>query len=280
MTIQSDCHVHTVFSTDSETPMAQMVEQAIQCGLTGLCFTDHMDYGFPPELGSFLFDVDAYLQEIQALRIRYEGRITLYQGVEMGLQKGQTDACQALAAHYPFDFIIASTHLVDGKDPYYADFWEGQNEKKLILHYYECTLQNILSDVDFDVYGHLDYIIRYAPSVKERIKKKEPIPERLANPLTDYSDILDEILIQLINRGKGIECNTAGFAYGLGHPNPHESLLKRYRMLGGEILSIGSDAHTPSRLACGFSSLPALLKKAGFSSYTTFVERKPFFHPL
>ncbi len=42
-----DSHVHTAFSTDSDTQMEQMVLQGIQNGLHGLTFTDHMDYHFP-----------------------------------------------------------------------------------------------------------------------------------------------------------------------------------------------------------------------------------------
>ena len=43
--------------------------------------------------------------------------------------------------------------------------------------------------------------------------------------------------------GKGIELNTGGFKYGLGHPNPCEDIIKRYKELGGEIITLGSDAH-------------------------------------
>ena len=95
-----------------------------------------------------------------------------------------------------------------------------------------------------------------------------------------FSDVIDEILRILIQKGKGIELNTGGFKYGLGHPNPEEAVLKRYRELGGEIVTIGSDAHRPEHVAYTFGKVPEILKAAGFRYYTVFRERKPMFSEL
>jgi histidinol-phosphatase (PHP family) len=92
-----------------------------------------------------------------------------------------------------------------------------------------------------------------------------------------FADVIDEILRVLIDRGKGIELNTAGFKYGLGHPNPTEAILSRYRELGGEILTIGSDAHAPEHIAWEFARVPGILQAAGFRYFTVFTARKPEF---
>ena len=125
-----------------------------------------------------------------------------------------------------------------------------------------------MSNVDFDVYGHLDYIVRYGPN-----KNKYYTYET-------YADVLDEILRTLIQRGKGIELNTAGFKYGLGHAHPILPVLKRYKELGGEIITLGSDGHAPEQIAWDFDKVPELLKEAGFTHFTTFQERKPIFRKL
>ena len=91
---------------------------------------------------------------------------------------------------------------------------------------------------------------------------------------------IDEILKTLILKNIGLECNTAGFKYGLGFPNPHMDILKRYRELGGEIITVGSDGHKPEHLAYDFHKVPDILKEAGFSYYTIFKERKPEFIKL
>ncbi len=98
--------------------------------------------------------------------------------------------------------------------------------------------------------------------------------------LKENREILDEILLALIESGKGIEANTGGFKYMLGHPNPHEDILRRYRSLGGELLSLGSDAHESKHLAYSFTKMPALLKGCGFTHYTEFHKRKPVQVPL
>ena len=136
------------------------------------------------------------------------------------------------------------------------------------MEYYEATLANIRKLDCFDVYGHIDYIVRYAPNKRENYS------------ILDYKDIIDEILKLLIENGKGIECNTAGFKYGLGVPNPENYVLKRYHELGGEILTIGSDGHKPEHTAYAFDKVPALLESCGIRYYTVFHNRKPIMLPL
>ena len=89
--------------------------------------------------------------------------------------------------------------------------------------------------------------------------------------------MIDEILRKLISLGKGIELNTGGFKYGLGHPNPTEEIIRRYRELGGDIITIGADAHKPEHVAFDFAKVPSILKDAGFDYFTVFRERKPEF---
>ena len=152
---------------------------------------------------------------------------------------------------------------------------KAKDEANGILRYYETTLNNIKLDADFDVYGHIDYIIRYTPKMKQ-LKSEKIIDDNYINNLLSYSmDIIEEILKTLIYKGKGIEINTAGFKYGLGHPNPHEKILKLYHEFGGEIITIGSDAHECKHLAYDFSKVPELLKKCGFKYYSEFTKRTP-----
>jgi histidinol-phosphatase (PHP family) len=158
--------------------------------------------------------------------------------------------------------------VVHGFDPYYPQYYEGRSEDAAYREYFESILENLHTDADFDVYGHLDYVVRYGPHKNRFYSYKK------------HSDVIDEILRTLIDRGKGIELNTAGFKYGLGHPNPTEEILARYRELGGEILTIGSDAHAPEHVAYAFEQVPEILKKSGFRYYTVFSARKPSFLSL
>ncbi|MDE7287176.1 MAG: histidinol phosphate phosphatase, partial [Lachnospiraceae bacterium] len=95
-----------------------------------------------------------------------------------------------------------------------------------------------------------------------------------------YKDLLDPILETLIEKEKGLEVNTGAIRYGLKELNPCTGILKRYRALGGEIITTGSDAHEPSAIAYGFTQAAEILSACGFRYYTTFEKRTPEFHRL
>lgn len=276
-----DSHLHTSFSTDSRTPMEDMVRRAIALGLPSLCFTDHMDYDFP-DLGrgvEFLFDMDEYLQEIDRLSALYP-EIRMKRGVELGLKPDLAKKCNELISSYELDFVIGSTHLVDNIDPFYPEYWEGRTEQEGLARYYETTLENIHAGLPFHVYGHIDYIIRYTPTQKELRRLGRQDEDYARQCLRSSMELIDEILKDILAQGRGIELNTSGLKYGLGHPHPHETILKRYRELGGEIITIGSDGHEPGHLAFAFHQIPDLLKTCGFRYYTVFEAGKPVMIPV
>ncbi|MCI8993372.1 MAG: histidinol-phosphatase HisJ family protein [Eubacterium sp.] len=261
-----DTHMHTRFSEDSNTPERMMADAAIKKGLSGICITDHMDLDFPDGSDLFVFDVSEYMQAMKSLRQQYTGRLHILIGIELGLQTHLSAAYHALFQKEPdFDFVIGSSHVVHRMDPYYPEYFNGRNEEDGYLEYFESILENIHACSNFDVYGHLDYVVRYGPNKNRDYSYRK------------YADIIDEILKTLISRGKGIEINMSGYRYGLGHPNPTEDIIKRYRELGGEILTIGADAHEPEHIAYRFEKIPDLLHHLGFTHFTIFHKRKPQF---
>ena len=261
-----DTHMHCCFSGDSDSDPSDMLAAAKARGLGGICFTDHLDIDYPDEPELFLLDLPAYRKGISGLKAHSD--FPILWGIELGLQPHLTAVHRRITAENPFDFVIGSSHVVHGRDPYYPAYFEGRSEREAYMEYFISVLENIRTDADYDVYGHIDYVVRYGPNTNQFYSYR------------DYSDILDTILRELILRGKGIEINTGGFKYGLGHPNPTEDILRRYRELGGEIITIGADAHRPEHVAYDFSRVPDILKGAGFTHFTVFRERKPVFLPL
>ena len=126
-------------------------------------------------------------------------------------------------------------------------------------------LKNINTIDKFCVYGHIDFISRYG------IYKDNSLKYR------DYSDLIDEVLKTLINKNKGIEINTSGYRYKLNQTYPQYDILKRYKELGGEIITIGSDAHTPDYVGDHFEVAYEMLVKSGFKYITRFKNLKPSF---
>jgi histidinol-phosphatase (PHP family) len=265
MPIFSDCHLHSNHSGDSDTPMEEMILKGIDMGLNTMCFTEHNDFDypdFPGEPGSmFLLNTDSYLYELITLKEKYADKIRILFGVELGMQPHLMRQNSVYAKSYDFDFIIASSHLCNGKDPYQPSFYQGRSDEEAYLEYFESELENIKKFSNFDIYGHLDYAVRYGATMDKEYTYDK------------YKDILDKILTALIEKGKGIELNTGGIKYGMKDFHPCMDVLKRYREMGGEIITIGSDAHKPENIAAHFERACEVLKECGFKYYTIFEKR-------
>lgn len=266
--LRSDFHMHSNFSGDSQASLGHMVHGAVARGLKTICFTDHNDPSFPyrkGEEGMFDLDTDRYMECLQSTANLYKDKIDIRRGVEIGIQTHIYKELSDYIKKYPFDFVIGSSHLCLGTDPYYPLFWEERSLKDGLNVYFEDINKNVHNFTEYDVYGHLDYIVRYAPG-----KNKDFHFE-------DYIDILEDILKTIIQNGKGIEVNSGGFRQGLEGPNPCPEILKLYRSLGGEIITTGSDAHKPKDIASDFNRIESLLRDCGFKYYTIFKNRQPEF---
>ena len=276
--IQADMHMHTWFSTDSEACPRDMADEAVRKGLKTICFTDHFDKDDLEWGEEGIFDVDAYFMEMQKLQEEYAGKLNIRIGIELGLRTYLKDYYEELTKKYPFDFVIGSVHNVPYKkdaegnilytDPAAEKLFTDRTDKKAYRLMMETTLENVRTSDCFQTLGHLDYVVRYGKS-----REKE-------YSYTDYADIIDEILKLLIEKEKGLEVNSAGLKYGLPFAHPHPDVLKRYRELGGEIITIGADAHKPEHIAYDFAKAEEILKSCGFKYYTEFFEQKPVFKQL
>ena len=263
----SDFHVHTSFSADSKTPAKEQIEAAINLGMQEICITDHHDYGTKEMTHlDFSLDIPAYFYALKELADEYRDKICVRSGIELGLMLREKEYLEALEKEVSPDFIIGSNHFLDGYDVYDQNLYTAKgSEEATYLRFFESTLARVQAFDCFDSLGHLDYIIRYGPT------------KNLNYHPAAYMEIIDEILKTLIQKGKALECNTAGFKYGLGHLHPYEEILKRYLELGGELLTIGSDGHRPHEVGGYFNQTREILTGCGFRYYTVYRERKPVF---
>ncbi len=203
--------------------------------------------GATPDM-PFTFDADEYFKKMREMQQKYADRIKINIGVELGLQPHLAAYYTEYTNKYHFDHIIGSVHIVHGKDPYYKEYFEGRSDHDAFLEYFECTYECIRAFKGFDVLGHLDYAIRYTPN------------KGYVLDYSEYSDILDAILKELISSGIGLEINTSGWRYG-DHPHPHEDVIARYKELGGTYITVGSDAHTPESIAYAFLKAKEILSQ-------------------
>lgn len=266
--MRADVHMHSTFSHDSDTSPEGMVQGAIEKGLEMICFTDHFDkdnMAWGPE---DIFDPEEYFRVMEPLREKYKDRIDMRIGVEIGMQPYLEPFFKEFVNKYPFDFVIGSVHSVIRSDIAFGEIFKSHTDEEVYRMTLEETLEDVQKYEDFDVLGHIDYMTRYG---KEREKQYS---------YRKYADVIDEILRTVIQKGKGIELNMAGLKYGLPYAHPHPDVLKRYRELGGEIITVGADGHKPEHIAYDFNKVEDILESCGFKYYTEFSNRKPIFKQI
>lgn len=259
-----DYHMHSTVSFDGHDTPQRMIQAAAEAGLKEICFTDHIDH----EIGkveTMVFDFDNYNASYSALEI--PGGLKVRYGVEYGLKPyNQAEMRQDLGRRN-FDFVIGSIHLVDEIDAYYQEYWEGKTQEEAERRYFETMLESVRAHGDFDVLGHLTYI-----------SKARANPTHRLIPIGEHRGLIDEILKTLADKGKGMEINTSGVDR-CGDYLPGAEYLRRFKELGGEIVTIGSDAHTADRVGQYSKEACAVLKDI-FGYVCTFAQRKPIFHKL
>ena len=271
--ITADQHTHCLFSTDSEATPESMIKGAIEKGLTHLCLTDHMDLDYPgttKENPLFEFNLSEYFAALMPLKEAYSNKLSLGIGIELGLRPGREDlnlAMHQMLNHHPFDFVLGSVHLLDNDDPYYESYWNGRSAKDILTKYFNDMLTSFKEYDNFDSLGHLDYLIRYIP----------PFCGSKDYAYKEYAEVIDEIFKLLINKNKALEINTAGLIKGLPCFHPKLEFLKSYLALGGELITIGSDGHSPDKIATEFTKTEDFLKSLNVPGYYVYKNRKPEF---
>ena len=273
----SDMHVHTKWSSDSSVPVEMQIQRAIDLGMKQICITDHQDYdapAFPPDYFTFLLDdkgddeaIEAYLADLKRVKELYADQIEVLLGIELGIQPHITKKLDQVASAFSFDYIIGSTHTFQKMDAEDARHYEGVDIETAVRRYFEDELANVKGFQGFDSAGHMDFVLRYGPGAAESFSYAK------------YGDIIDEILKELIATGRGIECNTSKFK-AKNMINPNRSIIQRYRELGGEIITFGSDAHVSERLGEGFAEAGEIVKSCGLKYYAVFRQHKPEFYRI
>jgi histidinol-phosphatase (PHP family) len=150
---------------------------------------------------------------------------------------------------------------------YYPEFWQGKTVLEAERRFLETTLECVKLHDDFDVLAHLTYLGKATAHIAPR-----------TIPFEEHRELIDEILKVLAQKGKGMEMNTSGVDR-CGDFLPYEPFFRRFKELGGEIVTVGSDAHNALRVGQYTHRACEILKDI-FGYVCTFVDRKPIFHRL
>jgi histidinol-phosphatase (PHP family) len=195
--------------------------------------------------------------EVPGLKIRL--------GMEYGITPFNVDVFRQDLQRRHFDFIIGSVHLVDGMDVYLAPYWVGKTPEQVVPRYLEEVYRSVAVHTDYDVLGHMTFI-----------SKARGNPNHKLVGYAAHREIIDEILRELVRHDKGLEVNTSGIDR-CGGPLPTLDMVKRFRELGGKIVTVGSDAHSTERLGQYVPEMEKAVKEI-FGYVCTFENRVPVFH--
>lgn len=266
----ADYHVHSSCSPDSRATMAQQARAAVAAGLQELCFTDHMDtVDWHDMTPVWDFPWDKARRQFQEAKDLWGDKITLKLGAEIGEAYLAFDRADHLVdAAADVDFLIGSVHMLgkryDYKDLYYVQEGDAAHYRDVIDSYLE-EMEKLARWGRFQVLGHLTLPLRY-------------INENFHAGMTfdEHRDQVENIFRIIIPKGIGIECNTNRG----NEPLPDRDLLTLYREMGGEIITLGSDAHVPEHVGCAIRERQELLRQCGFRYFATFTRGVPEFRPL
>lgn len=274
-----DCHTHTQYSMDSEADINDMIKRAIELGLAAYAITDHCecstwhteDHYDNKELFdhfNYAADFEASLAAVTELKNRYSGKIELLCGTELGQATQDTAAAEKAVADKRLDIVIGSLHQIKNeKDFYYIDYQQlTMDEIYALLEKYFLEVYELCKWGKFDILGHLTYCIRY-------MKRRCGIDPDLSR----FDEIIAESFRELIAKEKGIEINTSGIRQGVGETFPSLKYVKLFRDLGGELITVGSDAHNAADLGKNIAEGTETARAAGFTRLCYFKKRRPYF---
>lgn len=262
--LKVDYHVHSAWSPDSRMEVRKALEHCRANKIQEIVFTEHLDVGDPGQIP--LIDLKAYRENLQLAHLSYPD-LSIGIGLELGVHEGNLVETQSYIAPYEWDFLILSLHQfkdIACCNPMMMQFFDTPT----ILENYWNAMEYITHHMEpFHVLGHIDYLLRYQAITEEEF--------------LSWEDSIDKILKKLIEQGQGIEINTKGMQC-LGRPHPPLKILKRFKALGGEIVTLGSDAHSTKSLSQHYETMLSYLREAGFLYFArrNFTEKSFYFEKI
>ena len=255
-----DCHVHSDYTDKSNDSLESYVAAAKAKGIDELTITELVEIidGVPPFAYSFY--------RLKVKRTGETENFNLKIGLEIGLQPGIKDKIAKAATSVGLDYVVASTNIIEGQEINRFDYFEGKNKDEVYKKYFEHELNNINEYIKyFDAYTKLDQIVRLGGDKRLDYDK--------------YSEILDAILESLVNNDKALEVFT-GYMYGEVIPSPYPTILRRYKDLGGKIITLGSGSTKSDTLCKDFDYALDVIESVGFDEIATYHRHEPEFEKI
>ena len=270
----SDCHTHSDCSPDGHSPAPEMLRQAGETGLYAYTLTDHCECQKYEE--KYKDRVARAKETMKEIAPQAGEGLRFYFGLELGQPTQNLPVAEQLAADDAYDFILGSLHdlksgenfgaiyrgILAGDDPPPAETVTALVEEYLV------ELLEIVRWGKFDSLAHITYPLRYL------------FPAGSSPNYHAQQELLEEVLSELIKRGKALEMNTSRLWRDNGPKLPDLEVFTLYRKMGGKLVTLGSDAHSADRVGNGIELGMELLQKAGFTEFAVYEKHRPILLPL
>ncbi len=257
-----DYHMHSRNSWDTQTPMRDMCQAALDKGIPAIAFTEHFDH-FNEKKERIHYQPAPYFEDLAACRAEFADQgLTILAGVEVGEFHRYPDEVQPVLDAHDYDLVLGSLHWVGDESVFQPRFYHGLTAREAIAPYFAEMLE-LIEHGGFDILSHMDVFKRRAYLIYGEFN------------IEDWEDEVRAVWSACIAKGIGIEINTGGLRWKINEAHPNLTALKWYREMGGEILTVGSDAHHPQDLGYALDDMVEMARQAGFKALTRFAKRQP-----
>lgn len=258
-----DIHLHSQFSFDSKEKPEKFIKEAKRLSVPIIGFSEHYDYDAVLDGENIpLANLPLYVKKMEELRKSGDAPEILC-GIEFGYRDAAEEKYKEIINNYNLDYSIYSVHTLKGKgDCFHNRFFDGQTLKESYQNYFNAVLDSVKSEVDYQIIGHIGYVSRYRKEDGAKIA------------YSDFKDIIDEILYEIIWRGKCLEINTS-VGSSKSRFLPDCDIIERYLEFGGELLSFGSDAHCANDYLRRGGEVSEYLGSIGVKYLFYYKNRKP-----
>ena len=259
-----DTHTHCNHSHDSKQSPRDMIERAIDLKMEYIALTDHYDaeLTFLPEFDYIpQINLKRHFEELTSLKEEYKDRIQVGVGIECGYMKEANDLYLTTLAQYDFDMTVNSVHTIEYEDCYMKSYFDKRTKFEAYNAYLKAVRESLDCPYHYDSVGHIGYVAR-----------KATYPDNMLY-ICDHKELIDDILMTLIDKQKSLEINTNGKGTGLDFL-PSKEIIQRYKQLGGELITFGSDAHAIERVADKYNLVADYLKSIGYKYIFKYLSHK------
>lgn len=261
-----DLHTHSVISFDGNDSCESLCSTAVQKGAKVLAITDHCDID-GADLDVMKLCTQQY-EATKAVKEKYKNELEVLQGLEIGQGIYRVELTNQVLQTFDYDFILGSLHNLDKMEDFCFLNYYDYDVYELLQKYFEDIFK--LSNMDiFDSLAHLTYPLRYIVA-----------REKMNVDMSKFRNIIDAIFENLVKNKKALEINTSGLFMDMKDTLPNISLIKRYKEIGGEYITIGSDSHFAARVCQGMEQGMQIAYDAGFRNVTVFRKRNPILVPF